>query len=794
MSFKNQSVFSSVFTNTTFTITEEMQISEVSIEVVSGTATLLGGLQIPGLVNIPVSLDFNQPVVLKANKGYTLSDITVDSTAGGVFEIIGIYGYNDGVDPAAAAYFAATGITGATQQAAIDGLVKSLKGYGLWSKMKAIYPFVTDQRNLAGYSEDITNAIGWNSVVMTRTANTAIAPNGTLTADTFATTSNANNVFWNLGWIAGNGQTFTNSIYLKYNNAQWVTLEIWNGTGQDGIRLWVDVQNGVLGTANATVGTYLTSSISNEGNGWYRVSVTGIMPGTNNALIALRHADGNGVYNFTAVTGKSTFCWGAQNEIGTLTAYQPQLASAQSAIANQFKYNLKDPRDLDAAFRLVFNGGWTFSTNGALPNGTNGFADTFFNPRTNLSQFSVHASNYSRTQNTSVNGVQLGAYDSVSNSEVNIWQYYASVLAKGSSLYGYSLTAVYVNNTNTLGFQIGNRTANNSAKLYFNGSSLNTNTNTETKLLPNRTIYLGGSNWSTGPTQYTPHQHAFDTIGEGLTDTEAANLYIAVQTYQEALSRQVGLPVVSDPNAQAFIDAAQITDVTQADAINNLVLGLKYNGLWTKMKAVYPFVGGTASTHKFNLMNPVDSDAAYRLVFNGGWTHSSNGATPNGTNGYANTYLSPSSSLSTTSGHFSFYSRTNNNTGVYDMGSSVGATEQNLITRYLDDKFYTCYGATAQVKSIANTSSLGLFVTNRNSSTNTTGYKNGVKVIDGAQTSALSTVSLYISALNLTGSPSSYSNRQTAFASIGDGLTDADALNLYTIVQAYQTALGRQIA
>jgi hypothetical protein len=127
------------------------------------------------------------------------------------------------------------------------------------------------------------------------------------------------------------------------------------------------------------------------------------------------------------------------------------------------------------------------------------------------------------------------------------------------------------------------------------------------------------------------------------------------------------------------------------------------------------------------------------------------------------------------------------------MGSSLGATEQNLITRYLDDKFYTCYGATAQVKSIANTSSLGLFVTNRNSSTNTTGYKNGAKVIDGAQTSALSTASLYISALNLTGSPSSYSNRQTAFATIGDGLNDTEAAALYNSVNTYQVALSRNV-
>jgi hypothetical protein len=80
-----------------------------------------------------------------------------------------------------------------------------------------------------------------------------------------------------------------------------------------------------------------------------------------------------------------------------------------------------------------------------------------------------------------------------------------------------------------------------------------------------------------------------------------------------------------DPDAQAFITAAAITDPTQQTAINTLVVDLKGYGIWTKSKALYPFVGGTASQHKFNLKDPRDLDAAFRLVFTGGWTHSSNG-------------------------------------------------------------------------------------------------------------------------------------------------------------------------
>ena len=113
-----------------------------------------------------------------------------------------------------------------------------------------------------------------------------------------------------------------------------------------------------------------------------------------------------------------------------------------------------------------------------------------------------------------------------------------------------------------------------------------------------------------------------------------------------------------DTDALAFFSAAGITDNTQKLAVDKLVKDLKSYGLWTKMYAIYPFVGGTATTHKFNLKNPVDSDGAYRLVFNGGWVHSSTGILGNGTNTYANTKV-PMNLLPQNSAHLSIYSRTN---------------------------------------------------------------------------------------------------------------------------------------
>ena len=113
-----------------------------------------------------------------------------------------------------------------------------------------------------------------------------------------------------------------------------------------------------------------------------------------------------------------------------------------------------------------------------------------------------------------------------------------------------------------------------------------------------------------------------------------------------------------DADAQAFINAAGLTSTTQMNAVNTLVLDLKAQSLWSKMYAVYPMVGGTATTHKFNLMNPADTDAAYRLSFSGTVTHSSGGTMP-GANAAAITFLSGNTTFSKTDGHLSYYSRTN---------------------------------------------------------------------------------------------------------------------------------------
>ncbi len=114
----------------------------------------------------------------------------------------------------------------------------------------------------------------------------------------------------------------------------------------------------------------------------------------------------------------------------------------------------------------------------------------------------------------------------------------------------------------------------------------------------------------------------------------------------------------------SFLTASAISDATIRGGLNTFDIGLISNSLDTKMKAVYPFVGGTASTHRWNFMNAVDTNAAFRLTFSGTWTHSSTGAKPNGTNAFADTYFIPSVDASTSGFGFGIYSRNDDVTGT----------------------------------------------------------------------------------------------------------------------------------
>lgn len=247
-----------------------------------------------------------------------------------------------------------------------------------------------------------------------------------------------------------------------------------------------------------------------------------------------------------------------------------------------------------------------------------------------------------------------------------------------------------------------------------------------------------------------------------------------------------------DSNAKKLIDSASITDDVQKSALNTLVRELKDSLIWDSLVAIYPFIGGTESSHKWNLKNVSNTDAAHRIVFSGTWTHNSSGADPNGVNAYANTYYAPSLHAISTSRHMAFYSGEDVGTGR-DMGATNGPLwGDNMHIEYIDGSGGGQLGSSGFGLASAGVSS-GFFVLSRVNNTDARGYKNGSLYLTNSGSNVyLPTFYVYIGNINAGGSPGTlYSSRRVSFASLGKGLT-ADQIRAYnTIVEKYNDALSR---
>lgn len=245
----------------------------------------------------------------------------------------------------------------------------------------------------------------------------------------------------------------------------------------------------------------------------------------------------------------------------------------------------------------------------------------------------------------------------------------------------------------------------------------------------------------------------------------------------------------------AWIAATGETDTTIISALNTLETDLTTYGLTSKIKALYPMVGGTAAKHKFNFMDSRDLDAAFRLSFNGGWTHSSTGALPNGTNAYADTYFIPLTNNIANSSHISYYSRTLVSESKISMGcyGIIDGTNYNQLAISFAGTNYCNPNNGAGATSVTfSSNSQGLFLASRTSATNVFGQRNAAQTTGTAAT-ARNENSVYLGALHNGLIGGFYSTKESAFASIGDGLTTTEAANFYTAVQNFNTTLSRQV-
>jgi hypothetical protein len=252
-----------------------------------------------------------------------------------------------------------------------------------------------------------------------------------------------------------------------------------------------------------------------------------------------------------------------------------------------------------------------------------------------------------------------------------------------------------------------------------------------------------------------------------------------------------------DADAQAFFDrvttaGGSLTN-TEKTAVNTLVLALKANSLWTPMKAIYPMVGASAAACAQNLKS-----SSFTGTFTStGWTFASTGVTGNGTSAYMDTTLIPSVSIaSQNSMHLSYYVNQNVKISAFQMGvRGANNTDAFIGARFNATENYNTLNINSPNLKAETNNVSGFLAVSRTTSSEFKYYKNNSVFQTSTITSSAlpDTYSIWVGALNLSGSILFPDTAQCAFASIGDGLTDTQASNFYTAVQAFQTTLSRQV-
>lgn len=247
--------------------------------------------------------------------------------------------------------------------------------------------------------------------------------------------------------------------------------------------------------------------------------------------------------------------------------------------------------------------------------------------------------------------------------------------------------------------------------------------------------------------------------------------------------------------------AGGILSATEQSAIETLVAQMKTNGIWNKMKAIYPYVGASSAACSQNLKS-----ASFTGIFNGGWTFATTGVTPNGTSAYFDTQLKPSVSLTNFNISIGVYNRIPIDAPApfVPIGIAHPTNDPCMFMRYYTSAYQsfhyseTTRGQIQQNWGVNSWADIkGFWQSSRTTSQLHKVFRNGISIATSTQTETSDVTQLnfniYVAARNRSVGIDGYDKVAKSFAFIGDGLDDTESANFYNSVQAFQTTLGRQV-
>jgi hypothetical protein len=254
---------------------------------------------------------------------------------------------------------------------------------------------------------------------------------------------------------------------------------------------------------------------------------------------------------------------------------------------------------------------------------------------------------------------------------------------------------------------------------------------------------------------------------------------------------------VPDADATAFISrvttAGGSLTATEQTAIRTLVADLKSNGIWDKMTVIYPMVGGGQA-------NPADAckqnlkSSSFTGTFSSGWTFTSGGVKGSGTTGvFMDTGFKNSNFPNYQSTSLYYYGDVGTNAASWDTGNINATPNARFAVPPSDNQVYFQFNGD-DLFSVTHVPRDGFFGMNRINDSQINVFANNTKLTTvTSNLIANSNTNNYAIASQFSAGNLSNSDRLFKFYSLGTGLTDTESANFYTVVQAFQTTLSRQV-